>query len=312
MNRAIVEQRLRFLQVDEGTIDSLRHIRAVLEPAIDNMLDELYTHLFEEPELREIFQSQASWERARAGQRNHWLDILFSGDLGLRHFEEAKQIGRTHEKYGVTLGWYMGTYCFMLDHLIDLLMQKHQDDPQHMSKLIQALTKVVFLDMDFVIDSYLEAKDEAIRKVLHNSQAVFRELQLHDETLVQESRALGAKAQDVMSGVDDAHQQMLVLKAQMEEMESVLNAIEEDNGLLSQLKMQLEEMSRQLNKIAEATQRTQHEAKVLKDAGGRLAQQMTTINQKKKTARNTYSLHAEDSMGKGLLGRIGQWMGKLV
>ena len=105
---------------------------------------------------------------------------------------------------------------------------------------------------------------------------------------------------------------MSALKAQMEEMESVLNTIEEDNGSVPRLKMQLEEMSRQLDRIAEAARRTQYEAKVLQDAGGHLAQQMTTINQKKKTARNTYSLHAEDSMEKGLLGRIGQWMGKLV
>ncbi len=311
-DRSIIEQRLRFLQIDEETLADLRQVKDILEPGIDNMLDELYTHLLQERELREIFGSQETVERSRKAQRSHWLDILFSGDLGLKHFEETKKIGRTHERDGVTLGWYLGAYCFMLDHLIDLVMQKHHDDAQHMSKLIQALSKVVFLDIDFVIDSYLEAKDNTIRNVLQNSQKVFGQLQLYDESVISDTKTLASSAGKLASGTAETEREIVSLKEQMDQMASLLNSLEEDNALVPQLKSRLDEMTQQLSRITQATEDACQEAHALKKQTRKLVEEVATSNLKKSASKNTYSLHQNNSGETGIVGRLRSWAGKLM
>ena len=168
--KEVIKQRLHFLDFDKQTLDCLKKIQTILEPSIDHILDRFYAQLVQNSELKAIFPTDESIAAARKAQREHWIDVLFSGDIGKAHFDNAERIGRTHERIGLSLSAYLGGYCLMMNQFLRVISDHFHDDNIGMTKKIHALNKAVFLDIDSVIDSYLDAKTHAIQKVLKNAK----------------------------------------------------------------------------------------------------------------------------------------------
>ena len=73
-NTAQIEQRLRYLGIDDVVIDDLLSAREILEPKLDQMLDSFYARIMDEPELKDLFPDDQSMARARQAQKTHWLE----------------------------------------------------------------------------------------------------------------------------------------------------------------------------------------------------------------------------------------------
>ena len=165
----LIAERLRFLEIDTGTRNDIRQAKQLIEPEIDGMLDRFYAHIFEEPELRKLFADTDTAARARAGQKNHWLNSLFNGTYDNDFFERAEQIGRAHARVGLTPNWYIGGYCYMLGQFVELVADKCADEKESAARILNSITKAIFLDMDMVILSYLDAKDSSMRQILRRA-----------------------------------------------------------------------------------------------------------------------------------------------
>ena len=165
----MIEERLKFLKIDAETTREIQAAKKYIEPAMDGMLDRFYDHLLGQPELEKLFVDGDAIARARAGQKYHWLNSLFNGEYDNTFFERAQQIGRAHAQVGLTINWYIGGYCQMFGQIIELITENHSGDRKSIARLLEALSKVVFLDIDLVIHCYLEAKDSAIRQILHRA-----------------------------------------------------------------------------------------------------------------------------------------------
>ncbi len=165
----MMEERLRFLQIDEDTLAELRDAKRILEPAMDRMLDRFYSHILGEPELKSLFVDQESIDRARAAQKEHWLNTLFEGRYDNAYFEKAIEIGRAHARVRLSPNWYIGGYCQMLGQFIDLISAEYAASNKPTASIIQAVCKIVFLDMDVVIHCYLDAKDSSMREILRRA-----------------------------------------------------------------------------------------------------------------------------------------------
>lgn len=165
----MMEERLRFLNIDHNDISELRNAKDILEPAMDEMLDRFYAHILREPNLQVLFVNEDTMDRARSAQKNYWLKTLFDGQYDNTYFEKAAQVGRIHARVGLTPNWYIGGYCQMLGQFIELISNKYSDRGKPATQVIQAVSKAVFLDMDLVIHSYLDAKDSSMRQILHRA-----------------------------------------------------------------------------------------------------------------------------------------------
>lgn len=154
-----MEERLRFLEIDQDIIEELQNARQILEPEIDRMLDEFYAHILEQPQLKKIFADDKAISRAREAQKNHWLKTLFDGEFDSAYFDQAELIGRAHARVGLTPNWYIGGYCNMLVKFVRQVLAVVSKDGRDASPIIEAICKAVLLDLDLVVHSYLEAKD---------------------------------------------------------------------------------------------------------------------------------------------------------
>lgn len=162
----MIQQRLRFLEIDQDVAEDLRRVGRILEPELDGMLAAFYARISNEPELKNLFPDDDSMARARQAQKNHWLDSLLAGVFTNDHFSRAESIGRAHARVGLTPDWYIGGYSHMLAKFIEHISDDASREGYDASPLIEALCKAVLLDVDIVINAYLEAKDRVILDML--------------------------------------------------------------------------------------------------------------------------------------------------
>ncbi|GEM_PF-1982452 len=165
----MMEARLRFLNIGATDFTELQKAKAIIDPVMDDMLDRFYEHILAQPELKSLFSSQDSIDRARSKQKQHWQKLLFDGQYGNQYYEKAAEIGGTHYRVGLTPDWYIGAYCFMLEQFIDLIARRYADSGKSKRTIIVAVTKIVLLDIDIVIQCYLDAKDASMRHILGNA-----------------------------------------------------------------------------------------------------------------------------------------------
>jgi hypothetical protein len=195
--QAVMAQRLRLLEIDESTVASLGRIKQSLDVEFDRLLDGFYAHLLRQPELRAMFSDNETMARAREAQKRYWLTHLFAKHFDAEQFEQAEKIAQAHLRIGLEPSWYMSGYCYMLNQFVELACASHKNDTVNTAATIQAVNKLVFLDMNTVIDMYLEAKNATMRDVLRRA-TVFGE----DMTAI--SAELENAQRDLQQQVDSA------------------------------------------------------------------------------------------------------------
>jgi hypothetical protein len=248
--KKIMEERLRFLSIDDKTMQQIRQAKSILEPAMDEVLDNLYSHILDEPELKPLFADKSEIDQARAAQKQHWMESLFIGKYDNAFYEKTSRIGRAHARIGLTPNWYIGGYNRMLCEFIGLIYQHHADNADEAVALIQAVSKIIYLDMDLVINCYLDAKDESIRRMLVSStelraemwkfsdelNAVAAEINSTAETLSEVTQNGSASDASTpgshISSRDEAHESAKVLRSQATQLK---NSTEGLDGYLKQL-----------------------------------------------------------------------------
>ena len=234
----MLEGRLRFLQIDDDTLAELRNAKNLLEPAMDRMLDRFYSHILGEKELKSLFADQESIDRARAAQKEHWLNTLFEGMYDNAYFEKAAQIGRAHARVGLSPNWYIGGYCQMLGQFIDLISAEYAESNKSTASIIQAVCKIVFLDMDVVIHCYLDAKDSSMREILRRATHFTADVTELTRDLGTTSTQINTTAESLSQEAKDSAGQASIA----DQVETLLAQAELLNLQTAQLNERLEEL----------------------------------------------------------------------
>lgn len=162
----IINERLRFLEIDQDVIEELHNARQIVEPEIDGMLEHFYAHILDQPQVKLIFADDEAITRAREAQKNHWLKTLFGGEFESAYFDQAERIGRAHARVGLTPNWYIGGYCNMLVKFVRHISAVASKNGRDATPIVEAICKAVMLDLDLVVHCYLEAKDQVMVDLL--------------------------------------------------------------------------------------------------------------------------------------------------
>jgi len=203
-----IEERKRFLLLDDAATSTMQGVQSQIKDAIDASLDKFYAHILQEPELKKLFPDEGTIKKARNGQRDHWLETLFSANPGKAQFDRAEQIGKAHMRVGLTPSWYMSGYCFMLNQFVEIIADQ-QSDAKVLGRIIQALNKMVFIDMHFVVDAYLDAKDQRICDTLIRATQFTEDVERLNQELASDVQGLRAKAEagdgagNIRDGLDE-------------------------------------------------------------------------------------------------------------
>jgi hypothetical protein len=266
----ILQDRLSFLGYDGHCQENLKELQTLLAPAIDDLLDDFYQFMRSRPETRDLLPSEEALERARSAHKEHWLQTLFGGELGEAQVAQAIQIGRAHERIGLGLSAYLAGYCMVLNHFVELIAAKYHDDADALSDKTRSIQKAVFLDIDFVIESYLDAKNASIRKILQKAELFIDEIEQIDGDLAALSHHFVPHTEELLASLGHCQKQLAQLEQSLgasplaqEHMQGLRSAFTACGESAAVVGGQSQQLVQQLNRLhAEvATRNSRHRIK---------------------------------------------------
>lgn len=149
----VTESRRKQLEYTGITEEDLNHLseqRVYFEAITDVVVDRLYDHIYEQPELVEIISKNSTIERLKKTQRWYFMTMV-EGNIDMEFIEKRLIIGKVHSRIGLTTNWYLGTYMVYLDIAIQNLQKVV---PDQWMKITLSLSKMFNFDSQLVLEAY--------------------------------------------------------------------------------------------------------------------------------------------------------------
>lgn len=158
------EERKRFGCFNAEDAALLAELRGTFERHADAFVDDFYEHLRTHPLLASMLADPGTVRRLKQAQRAYLISLT-DGRYDQRYAESRLVIGEAHERIGLEPQWYLGTYGLYLRLLTPLIRAHFGDDGARAMRASEALSKLLILDMQLVLDAYYEKRHKkAVQK----------------------------------------------------------------------------------------------------------------------------------------------------
>ncbi|MBI3356056.1 MAG: hypothetical protein HY038_04670 [Nitrospirae bacterium] len=147
---------LRFTKEEEVALTALQPLMA---QHVDELVGAFYRQLLSFPDTRRFLTDELISTRLLEAQKRYLLSLV-AGSYDRAYEEERRQIGQVHARLGLTPDWYLGAYALYLSLLEPLIFEQFRTQPAKYLALRIALTKIMFLDMQLVLEAYIEKSAE--------------------------------------------------------------------------------------------------------------------------------------------------------
>jgi diguanylate cyclase (GGDEF)-like protein/PAS domain S-box-containing protein len=145
--------RKSYLELTEQDAQLLREIAEPLRRIHPKIMDAFYAHLQAFPKTRAFIQDPQQVQQLRQKQE-HYFNELLNGNYDRDYLHKRLKVGIAHQKIGLTTDWYIGAYAKFLGTLLPELATHAEGNSEKLLNLVMALIKVVFLDINLVLDTY--------------------------------------------------------------------------------------------------------------------------------------------------------------
>lgn len=169
------QRRKNFIHFTDGDVEQLQQLLPFIEKHVDKIVEDFYADLLRHAEARAFFRDEQTLDRVKAAQRRYLLD-LFRGNYDEGYFERRLQIGVAHERIGLAPKWYIGSNSNFMRLLFQLIARKYAFRPKKLTHSLLALTKIMNLDQQLVIDTYIASlleklgEQEKLKEILKRIQ----------------------------------------------------------------------------------------------------------------------------------------------
>ncbi len=156
-------RRKDYLTLDERDAALLQALLPEAERLREGYLDRFYGELDRFEETRAVLSRTTLSHEALRALHGDQLMKLLSGNYDLSYATDRLRIGDTHQKVGLKPEWYVGAYRMLLGDLLPAAWKTSGGDPAILLPTIEALIKVVLLDIELAVSAYFHADHEKLR-----------------------------------------------------------------------------------------------------------------------------------------------------
>ena len=286
-NNFDISSRCKFIQINDETKLLLAEFKPLLLKNIDSILESFYSHIAETPETAKIFSAH-SIGHAKAKQKEHWLNNVFSANFDDHYIETAVKIGKVHEKIGLEPRWYLAAYAFSITKMIEVAVNHYRFRPKRINQMIAAINKVAFLDMDLALSVYIEASQQTgarrLAEKLSSQYANSFEMGVQSSINIVASATtqLNATADTMMVSADDTGNQATTVSGSAERavtnIQTVAAAAEQLTASIQEIGHQVSQSNQVMQEAVKETEAVDSLVAGLAQATQRIGEVVSLIN----------------------------------
>jgi rsbT co-antagonist protein RsbR len=157
------EQRKEFVNFTEEDAILLRELGPVAETYADEVVDGLYDQFLKFDETRAFFPDDTTLNRVKTLQKKYFLELT-QGHYGEAYLMNRLHVGQVHQRIGLSPRWYMGAYSVYVELVFPRIMEAFKHDHDKALKVFLALTKLIRLDTELAITTYIAAGADVISR----------------------------------------------------------------------------------------------------------------------------------------------------
>jgi len=153
--------RLEFLGFGPEDAARVRRYAAPLLEDADDIAEALYAHIQTLPELGAILDGHLLQCKLK---QTSYLAALLRAEVDPTYAASRAWVGEIHRIMGVEPGWYLSSYCYLQELILDRLAghPELRDDPAEAGRVARSLAKLVHFDMGLAIDGYVRGQLERL------------------------------------------------------------------------------------------------------------------------------------------------------
>ncbi|MCD5324062.1 MULTISPECIES: globin-coupled sensor protein [Pontibacillus] len=167
--------RLSYMSLTDKQLATVKEVKPAVLALSDQLLDKVLEHLYAHPRLNEIATNHSSHDKLKQ-VFVEYFDSAFSGNIDEAYMNMRKRIGRTHGGVELPVAWFLATYSALSNLLIPKVVESYQDQPHKLSDILVAVTNIMNLDSQLVVDHYLAVKASQAIEANDRNEMLRREL----------------------------------------------------------------------------------------------------------------------------------------
>ncbi|MCK9202312.1 MAG: HAMP domain-containing histidine kinase [Gallionella sp.] len=146
-------QRLAFLKFEEQDYALLHDLEDLFRERLDEIAEQFYRHMLAFDETRKVFRDEAMIRRLGEAQKAYLMEAV-RGPYDTAYFERRWRIGYIHNAIHVEPHWFIGAFQLYHRILYPIILERYRDNAAAVVDHIQALDKIMNLDLQLGNQSY--------------------------------------------------------------------------------------------------------------------------------------------------------------
>jgi len=188
-----IDRRLAFLAYGEEDRKLLAALAPIIERHADRVVAAFYRHLLSFEETQRLLVDPDVKQRLMAKQRAYLLSLA-GPEVDAGYVEDRVRIGVVHERIGLPLAWYLGSYAFYFNLLAPLIGEAYRTEPVRTERTLGALMKLLCLDAQLALEAYIERREQQLEFLNRELSEAGRDLARQVEERASELRQTERRA----------------------------------------------------------------------------------------------------------------------
>lgn len=157
-------RQLAYLLFDERDIALLHDLVDLFQARLTEISEAFYQHLLAFAETRAVFKDDGMISRLKEAQKAYLMQAV-EGPYDAAYFDRRWRIGFIHNAIQLEPHWFIGAFQLYHRILYPMILGRYRDDAQAVVDHILALDKIMNLDMQLGIQSYMVHYSDTMDKL---------------------------------------------------------------------------------------------------------------------------------------------------
>jgi len=240
-----------FARITPEMRDTLRSLWPIVDRAMPAILDSMYAHILQRPDLKALFANETQIKSARNRQQQHW-ERMFSGDYNEEYVASVHRIATTHARIGLKPSFYISTYLVALEEIHAAIAAAYcrgvitAPARRKLTNALQMVDRAVLFDLQLVVTGYLNETATDYRRRLNELSDQFGDvIKQFAGNVEQSAQALTGNAETLLSSANTATTEAASLTSGAEQssmnMQAVASAAEEITASIGEITRQTQQ-----------------------------------------------------------------------